>query len=830
MRRSVPLSRWPPDATGAGLAAAEVQERRRQYGANDILEATSRPWWEIFRDTARDPMLGFLLATGVLYAVLGELAEAATLLVAAVPLAGMDAFLHRRTQASTAGLKSRLAVRARVIRGGVELEVPAEEVVPGDLVVVLPDEPFPADGIIVGGAEQQVDESTLTGESFPVRKHAFTDGLSGGPEVAVDAEHWGMAGTRLLTGRALLRVVFTGADTVYGEIVRSARSSARERTPLQMAIARLVSVLVAAALVMCLILAVVRLRQGYGWVDALVSAATLAVAALPEEFPVVFTFFLGVGVYRLARRQALVRRAVSVENIGRVSCICSDKTGTITEGRLDLTHLVPAADVPESRLLALAVQASRRDSNDPLDTAIRRAAAARGTPPSEMEVVAVFPFSERSRRETIAARAPGATPATVLVATKGTPETILRMARVTEGERALWTRRAAELAGEAHKVVACAWRSLEVATWAGDEPQYDYCFAGLLGFEDPVRDGVAHAIAACRAAGIHTIMVTGDHPLTARAVAHEIGLSEGEPRVVSAEEMEARVAGTMAASIREIDVVARAVPAQKLALVRALQRAGEVVAVTGDGVNDVPALQAADIGFAMGERGTRSAREVAAIVLLDDNFRTIVGAIREGQQLFRNLRLSFEYLLMVHIPLVLTAALIPLAGYPVLYLPVHVIWLELIIHPTALLVFQDLAGGGLMRPARQRTARFFGRGDWLRIVMVGGLVTLLVGAGYARSLGALRNVEHARAMALAVLTIASAALTAGLSRLGTRTARVIVTATLALSLLLIQSPTLAALLHLQPLHLDDWAAAAAGALAAATPVLLRSSRARNAGG
>jgi Ca2+-transporting ATPase len=304
-------------------------------------------------------------------------------------------------------------------------------------------------------------------------------------------------------------------------------------------------------------------------------------------------------------------------------------------------------------------------------------------------------------------------------------------------------------------------------------------------------------------------------------VAREIGL--GDPAViVAADDIETRLGRGEADALRDVDVVARAVPSQKLMLVRALQDSGEIVAVTGDGVNDVPALQAADIGIAMGERGTRSAREVAAIVLLDDNFRTIVGAISEGRQLFRNLQLSFAYLLMVHFPLVITAALIPLAGYPMLYLPIHIVWLELVIHPTALLVFQDLPSVERLAPIRRGRgrARFFARRDVVVIAMVGALITAFITLGFSYSVEERGGVEHARALAVAGLTFSSAALTAALSRLRTWAARSIAGGTVGLSILLIQTPPLARLLHMQPLHWDDWGlVVAASALPALLPLL-----------
>ena len=808
MLRTVPLDRLQglPEADW-GLTAEEATARMQRFGPNLILETERGGWWLLVRATLGDPMVWFLLGTSSLFAFVGEWTEAIIMLVALLPFLGMDAFLHRRTHASTAGLSSRLASVATVLRNGAESSVAATELVPGDLVVVGVGEAFPADGLVVRGDALQADESALTGEAYPVRKLPLAELPRLDDEAKVDSQHWGFAGTRLLTGEARLRVVHTGGETLYGEIVRSATRGAATRTPLQGAVGNLVAVLLASAALICLMLAWVRLQQGHGLLDALLSAVTLAVAALPEEFPVVLTFFLGVGVYRLAKRQALVRRAVVVENIGRVSCICSDKTGTLTEGRLQLTHHYPAPGVDPDRLLHLAAVASRRETGDPMDLAILDAL---GHPPDGVPV-ATFPFTEDRKRETRILRLDGA----LLSAVKGAPEQLFAMCMLADDARAAWLARVEQLAGSGHKVIACAWRELDAAAWPGGEPDHGLQFAGLLAFEDPVRAGVKAALEICRAARIQVVMVTGDHPATARAVAREVGLGGADPVVIVGEAMEARLARGETAFLHEVDVIARAVPAQKLSLVRALQAQGEIVAVTGDGVNDVPALQAADIGIAMGERGTRSARDVAAIVLLDDNFRSIVRAIAEGRQLFANLQLSFLYLLMIHIPLVLTAALIPLAGYPLLYLPVHIVWLELIIHPTALLVFQDMPGDTQLAPVvRTRRLRFFSLRQWLMIAAVGAAVTVIVSVSYVRSLGAGFDVEHARAMALVALTAASAGITLNLSRLRTPAAWAMVGGTLALSLLFVQIPLLAAFLHLRPLHLDDWLLALAGGLLA----------------
>ena len=803
-----------------GLTSDEAEERHRRYGFNDIITDGSAGWAVILRDTARDPMVWFLGATALLFAWLGDIAEAIVLAAALLPIAGMDAWLHRRTQATTAGLAGRLAPQAEVVRDSKVRTIASRDLVPGDLAIIREGQPFPADGVIVSGANLQADESTLTGEAMPVRKRPCKGRPLGEQDTSVESEFWGAAGTRLLTGEARLRAVFTGGETLYGEIVRSARAGRHAQTPLQTAVGALVTALIVAAVVVCVALAATRYYQGFGLVDAFLSAITLAVAALPEEFPVVFAFYLGVGVYRLARRQALVRQSVVVENIGRVTCICSDKTGTMTEGRLRLAHKLSVAGLDANELQRVAAIASRPQSRDPLDMAILEGEGA----VAAQERLVTFPFTEDRRREVAVIREEDNR---LLAAVKGAPETVLSMSQMTEDERSAWLAKTAELAASGHKVIACARRPLP--DWSGGEPDRNYEFVGLLAFEDSVRDGVKEAVAQAQAAGVRVIMVTGDHMATAAAVAGEIGIGGGSPKVIEGPDLAKLLARDGRDGVQGFDVVARAIPAQKLDLVHALRTSGEIVAVTGDGVNDVPALQGADIGIAMGERGTRTAREVASIVLLDDNFRTIVRAIAEGRQLFRNLKLSFAYLLMVHVPLVATAALVPFAGFPLLYLPMHVVWLELIIHPTALLVFQELPAAGDLDPVRRDTkVRFFDWREWTLIGVVGGLVTVVIAVGYERSLGIDSNVEHARTMALVALVVASATITAGLSRLRSTSAIVAVTAAIGSALALVQVRPVAELLHLSPLHLDDWLVAGlggllAGALAAWLPGVSRAS-------
>ena len=796
----------PESATGdlardcEGLSVAEADRRLAALGPNDILMVPPSSWRDTLQDTLRDPMIWFLTGVSALFAVLGDYAEAAVLALALVPLLGMDAWLHRRTQASTQGLASRLATQAVVIRSGAAHLVSAREVVVGDIVEVQAGEPFPADAILIEGEGAQVDESAMTGESWPVRKLVFS-----GPVVppSLDIAHWCLAGTRLLTGPARLRVVATGGNTLYADIVRSALQGPHALTPLQQSSGRLVAVMLWGAIGLCLVLAGVRLAQGHGWLDAFLSAVTLAVAAIPEEFPVVMAMFLGVGVYRLAHRKALVRRAVAVENIGRLTCICSDKTGTLTEGRLVLAHVVPAGGTSSEEVLAVARLAAHATSSDPLDTAL----LATGARAAGQELAA-FPFTEDRRRETrLVALADG----TRIAALKGAPETVFDLCR-DAGDLASWRASLQTLASGGHKVVAVARRVLELEVDAAAEPVGGFSLLGLIAFEDPVRDGVREAVRRCQAGGIRVIMVTGDHPLTAGAVARDIGLGDGSPRVLLADAIDGPAA---AAALAHADVVARATPSQKLKLVLALQAAGEIVAVTGDGVNDVPAIKAADVGIAMGERGTQSAREVASIVLLDDNFRTIADAVAEGRQLFVNLQLAFIYLLLVHIPLVLSAALVPLLDNPILYLPVHVVILELLIHPTALLAFQQAADRGSLKAIpRDGPSHFFTPQTWRRVLAAGlVLALLLVGVfEWQNAQGAAGG--HARSMVLAMLSVWSGAVALALNRgVGGSGAIVPLVSVLAV-VVLVQMPVVSAYVHLEPLHVRDWLVIGVSALLA----------------
>lgn len=784
-----------------GLTAAEVTSQRNQYGGNNIIEVAGHPWLDLFIDTLKDPMIWFLLGIGTIFLWTGQNRDALTLFIAVLPLLLMDAVLHWRTQDSTEALKDQLNSVVMVFRDGKEITIDSREIVPGDLVILKPSLLLPADGFFETAKDLQVDESVLTGESLPIIKKALKSIpliMTAENETRIASDSLGYAGTRLLTGEGHLRVLFTGSQTAYGEIVQSITRIPHERTPLQKSINQLVKYLVLVALAFCVLLAVIRIMHGHGWLDALLSAATLAIAAMPEEFPVVFTFFLGVGIYRLAKKGALVRKAVSVENIGRVSQICTDKTGTITIGRLKLTHIDRTESVSESLVLRAATVASSSIS-DPVDIAIHDYAKEK-----DLEIlnrIRTIPFTEDRKREVgIAVLSSTKT----LICMKGAPELILSLCRLSSKEQSFWSERISAWAKEGHKVIGCA--QIE-APYAREylEPESGYSFLGLLAFEDPPRPEVSEAMSYCHKNKIRVLMITGDHPDTSTAIAREAGLA-ASPKVISAsespEKFEERWLANNPSFLKEFNVIARCTPIQKLRIVTALKNSGELVAVTGDGVNDVPALKAADVGISMGERGTRSAKEVSSIILSDDNFRTIANAIREGRQLFTNLRMSFEYLLLIHIPLVAAAAAIPLFDFPLVFLPVHIVWLELVIHPTALLSFQAEAKfESFQNPSKNS---FFSKSEIALVSSIGLVLAAGLAWGFISGLQEVSDPAFARARSLALLTLWSAGVSLQITKLRSAIANIIGAATIFSSILLIQFSSSLTFLNLSPLHLRDW--------------------------
>lgn len=720
-----------------GLSDAEAAERLRRDGPNVLPSLSHRGLVEIIWRALTQPMFVLLLGAAVLYAVLGNLRDAGMLLLSVLAVAGLSVYQEQRTERVLEALKALSSPRSTVVRGGRTVRVASRELVRGDRLLLHEGDRLAADGCLLEAAGLQVDESQRTGESVPLSK-VPGDPLQGGQL---------FAGSLVVRGEGVALVTQTGMATAIGAVHRSMARLPPRSSRLQEELQRLVRRVALLAAITCAAAAAAYAIRDGSWAQGLLVGLTLAMALIPEEFAVVWNVMLALGSWRLTRAQVLTRQPQAIEALGTASVLCVDKTGTLTRNRMALVALGDGHDewtALDSRsplpalqgLLSAALLASRQDGIEPMDEAIRRLAqeaticrepdwqpvAHRGIRPGEPYVVHWW-------------RTPGESRPTVAV--KGAPEAVLALCDATSA-------RTEELRALASRWSARGLRVLAVARGDGSGPGNDGGLAadarltavGLLGFEDPLRAEVPAAIAECRRAGVRIVMITGDSALTALAIARQAGLVvDGDAKAVTGKEVAGMDAAALQRCVGDVDVFARVDPDQKLRIVRALQARGEVVAMTGDGVNDAPALKAADIGVAMGQRGTDVAREASSLVLLDDNFASLVEAVRAGRRIFTNLRRALGYLFAVHVPIA-GAALVPvLFGGPALLLPLHVVLLELLIDPACSLVFESepAAKDSMQVPPRARQEALFSLDAVGRAVGLGALV--LLGTGLVQWLG-----------------------------------------------------------------------------------------------
>ncbi|MGE0056565.1 MAG: cation-translocating P-type ATPase [Dehalococcoidia bacterium] len=700
-----------------GLTNAEVAERRRQFGRNVLApESHQGTVLSTFLRALRDPMAILLLIASPTYAALGDYTSAIFTLIAVIPVTAIDVFLEHRAQTALQLLRERAAPLARVQRDGRGQEISAEDVVPGDLLVLQEGDIVAADGEIIDGLHLLANEAVLTGESEAVTKGAQLEGEA----------RFVFAGTPVVAGQAHVRVTATGLQTRFGKIVGLVAEASPPATPLQQTVRKLIEVLGIAAAVACIAVTGVQLAYGQSLADAVLAGISLAIAAIPEEFPIVFTLYLALGAWRLARENALVRRLVGVETLGSTSVICVDKTGTLTLGQLQVTAVVPlSGHGAEDALLESATFACEARAFDPLDLAILAHAETQGIfRPEDAVLVRDFPFDITAKYLThVWQNSAGR----YQVAAKGAIEGILQTSKVSSDAAEQAHRENAALAAQGYRVIAVAGGELVGEPADRQEAEAVLQFLGLIGFVDPIRPEVGNALAECRAAGIRVVMITGDHPVTALAVAGSLGLrSDGE--VFTGSDLDRLSDAELAHEAASTAVFARIRPEQKFRIVQALRSRGDIVAMTGDGINDAPALREADIGVAMGQRGTAVAREAATLVLLDDNFATIVAAVREGRRIFQNLRRAFLYLIGFHIPILLSALLVPVIDRPLLLTPVNLILLELIVHPTVSVLFVNdpLDENAMTRPPRARSESLLRARDALLPLLTGLTLTAAV--------------------------------------------------------------------------------------------------------
>ncbi|MFA5787169.1 MAG: cation-transporting P-type ATPase [Actinomycetota bacterium] len=758
---STPAADIPVPPPGEeGLTSREAAALLARHGRNSLVPEKKRAgWFYWIIHLLSDPMALLLLVAGPTYLLIGDATDAIVTFAALVPIVGVSWVLETRAERTLEQLKKLTAPTITVWRDGLHQVIKAEELVPGDLVVLHEGDVVPADGELVAATQMMVDESALTGESQPIDK------MPSGAEREV------LAGTTVLSGRGIARITVTGMATRYGAIGKLVAEVKQPRTPLQRSISRLVRRLGIGAIGFCGIVLAVELARGNGWGAAVIAAVSLAIAAIPEEFPMVFTLYLALGARRLAQERALVRRLTGVETLGSTTVVCSDKTGTLTLGRLEVVGLAGSegplsADRPldpnARALLESALLACEPKPFDPLERAISSFAQERGIDVEGLHggtFVSDYPFDHTLKYLTHVWKQGER----YLVCAKGSIEGILERSRVDESTRRRAHETNSALAAQGMRVIAVAEGELNVPTGERAKDEAALAFRGLVAFSDPLRPGVAEALEECRAAGIRVIMITGDHPETAHAVAEGLGLphtnAAGQDMLATGADIDAADDEALPALVDGINVFARTRPEQKHRLVQALRAYGHVVAMTGDGINDAPALREADIGVAMGQRGTEVARESATMVLLDDNFATIVTAVRNGRRIFDNLRKAFAYLVAFHPPLLVAALVVPLLGKPLLLLPVHIVLLELIVHPTVSLVFEaEPAHPRIMaRGPRPAGSGLFGR-DLILPFMLGLTLSLAVVMTYLVGLNRLGSEVEARTLAFATLLIGQALL------------------------------------------------------------------------
>jgi P-type Ca2+ transporter type 2C len=763
-----------------GLTQAQAEQRLQKDGPNALPDAQRRSLWQRMRDLLSEPMFALLVIAALFYVLLGDLLEGITLAIFVIAVLALTFYQEGRSENAIEALQALSQPMARVIRAGTALPIPARELVEGDLLLISEGDRVSADAVLLSSDHLQIDESLLTGESVPVEKQAPPDNpnpATAPPEVPSEGQVF--SGTFVIKGQAVARVTATGPRSQIGRIGASLSPRTAAATPLQAQTARLVRVIASIAAALCVGLVLVLVWREGQWVPALLSGIALAMAILPEEYSVVLTIFPALGARRLAREGVLTRRITAIETLGAINVLCTDKTGTLTHNRMTVTALAagagheatvaswssannPVLSEEFHTLLEHAILASAPAPFDPMEAAFHALGQAHLAQTEHLHrdwtLVQTYALSPTLKAMSHVWQF-DAGPDRV-VSAKGAPEAVMDLCHLSPAQRAHWSMQVELMARQGLRVLAVAQGRFTGNDWPAHSHDFDFEWLGLIGLTDPLRPEIPQAVADCHHAGIRVIMITGDYPATARVIASQAGLGEGQ--TLTGDELDQLSDSALCKKILHVNVCARITPNQKLRIVQALQANGSIVAMTGDGVNDAPALRAAHVGIAMGERGTDVAREAASIVLMDDNFASIVKGIRWGRQIFDNLQKSMRYIFAIHIPIVGMALLPLLVGWPPLLLPVHLALLELVIDPACAIAFENepAQANVMKRPPRDILAPLFGWTDMTLSMAQGLCVLFSLSLGY---LWASQHVDEAstRALLFATLVLANAGLLMG---------------------------------------------------------------------
>jgi Ca2+-transporting ATPase len=705
-----------------GLTQKEADQKILSEGYNELPSSKPRNVFQIALGVVKEPMFLLLVTCGTLYLFLGDIQEGLMLLGFVIVIMGIEFFQERKTEKALDALKDLASPRALVIRDGETVRIAGRDVVTDDLVILKEGDRVPADAIVLSCLNLYADESLLTGEPVPVSKREWNseDGtfLPGGDELPVV-----YSGSMIVQGSGIVKVVATALNTEIGKIGKALQSVKEEPTRLKKEISTLVKRLAILGLFLCTLVIVIYTITRGDLLNGFLAGITLAMAMLPEEFPVVLTIFLALGAWRMSKKSVLTRHPASVETLGSATVLCTDKTGTLTHNKMTVTSLFNgdeySGDVsrenlsePFHEIIEYGILSSQASPFDPMEKAILNTGdkylqnsehihmdwVMEKEYPLSKELLAmsrVFSNSDTNRK---------------VIAAKGAPEAIFDLCHLDSKTAEKYSKAVENMASTGLRVLGVAKANVLDINLPSEQHDFDFEFIGLIGLSDPIRENVAGAVTECYKAGVRVIMITGDYPVTASNIGKEIGIINPD-NIITGSELEQMSEDELCSRIKEVNIFARVIPEQKLKIVNALKANNEIVAMTGDGVNDAPALKAANIGIAMGEKGTDVAREASSLVLMDDNFLSIVGAIRMGRKIFDNLQKALAYIFAIHVPIA-GLSLIPVffAELPLILWPVHIVFLELIIDPACSIIFEaePEEKNVMSRPPRNINEPFFG--------------------------------------------------------------------------------------------------------------------------
>jgi Ca2+-transporting ATPase len=683
-----------------GLSDIEIESRVKEEGSNELPQSRKKSVFSILFGIIREPMFLLLIACGVLYLLLGDFKEALMLLGFVLVIIGITLYQENKTERALDALRDLSSPRALVIRNGVQIRIAGKEVVRDDILLLSEGDRVPADAVVLHSVNLSADESLLTGESVPVKKDVW-DGNSDYGHIGCDNNCMTYSGSMIVKGQGIARVTAIGSNTEIGKIGKSLQTLETEDTNLQRQTSRIVKTFAIAGAILCVLVVIVYGSTRGDWIKGLLAGLSLAMATLPEEFPVVMTIFLALGAWRISSHNVLTRRAQAIETLGSATVLCSDKTGTLTHNRMTVTRLCvdsKQAEVEQNQktlpeefhpVIEYAILASPSDPFDPMEKAMKelgvRTLINTEHIHEDWTLIREYPLSEHLLAMSRVWEHKDGT--RYKIAAKGAPESIADLCHMSDEKIENLRQDIDDLAEKGLRVIGVATSEFEKGSLPKDQHDFEFTFLGLLGLHDPVRENVPDAVALCHRAGIRVIMITGDYPITAKNIAQKIGL-DGKSEIISGAVLSSMTDEELRNKISHISVFARVVPEQKMRIVQALKDTGEVVAMTGDGVNDAPALKAAHIGIAMGGRGTDVARESSALVLLDDDFSSIVQATRIGRRIFDNLQKAMTFIFSVHIPIAGMSLIPVFFGWPLALFPVHILFLELLIDPACSVVFE----------------------------------------------------------------------------------------------------------------------------------------------